>query len=84
MSAAVKIATAAPAAAVAAARNGTTSVYPPVNREHLWVRIFLELHIEIVYQKSKLSDTRHILATLPGTLWDGSILIGLAHTIFIL
>ena len=45
---------------------------------------FLELHIEIVYQKSKLSDTRHILATLPGTLWAGSNLIGLAHNIFIL
>jgi hypothetical protein len=52
MSAAVKIATAAPAAAVAAARNGTTSVYPPVNREHLWVQIFLELHIGFVNKKA--------------------------------
>jgi hypothetical protein len=40
MSAAVKIATAAPAAAVAAARNGTTSVYQAVNRVHLWVKFF--------------------------------------------
>jgi len=48
MIAVAKIAKAAArAAAVAAARQGTTSVYRPVNREHLWVRdFFLELHID--------------------------------------